>query len=140
MLIIFSDVRIGYNCKQRTINDFEVTMKLKLSETDAYRNDTDAQKGWYYQLPDVDGGHSVIYSEVTGDHGQRVIGPHPRIYYIFEGEGEFTVNKEVLNAVKGDVIIIPPFATYTYHATKPVLKLLLVMDLIDLTKLPPKKK
>jgi gentisate 1,2-dioxygenase len=112
---------------------------IKLSEKDAYRNDTAAQDGWYYQLPDVNTGTSVIYSEVTGDHGQRVIGPHPRIYYIFEGEGEFTINGEVTSAKPKDVIVIPPFATYSYHATKPVLKLLLVMDLIDLTKLPPKK-
>jgi quercetin dioxygenase-like cupin family protein len=115
-------------------------MKNKLSEKDAYRNDTVAQNAWYYQLPDVDGGRSVIYSEVTGDHGQRIIGPHPRIYYIFEGEGEFTINGEKMMAQKGDVIIIPPNSTYSYFATKPVLKLLLVMDLIDLAKLPPKKK
>jgi quercetin dioxygenase-like cupin family protein len=113
--------------------------KIKFSEKDAYRNDTTAQNAWYYQLPDVDGGRSVIYSEVTGDHGQRVIGPHPRIYYIFEGEGEFTINGEKMTAKKGDVLIIPPNATYSYFATKSVLKLLLVMDLIDLTKLPPKK-
>lgn len=112
---------------------------IKLSEKDAYRNNTSAQDGWYYQLPEVNEGTSVIYSEVTGDHGQRVIGPHPRIYYIFEGEGEFTINGEVASAKPKDVIVIPPFATYSYHATKPVLKLLLVMDLIDLTKLPPKK-
>ena len=112
----------------------------KIAQKDAYRHDTQAQKGWYYQFPDVEGGRSVIYSEVTGDHGQRVIGEKPRIYYIFAGEGEFTVNGETTIAVSGDVIIIPPFATYSYHATKPVLKLLLVMDLIDLDKLPPRKK
>lgn len=112
----------------------------KLSEKDAYRYDTDAQKGWYYQLPDLNNGTSVIYSEVTGDHGQRIIKDKPLIYFIFEGEGEFTINDEKTVVKKGDVIIIPPFATYSYFATKPVLKLLLVMDLIDLTKLPPRKK
>ena len=111
----------------------------KLSEKDAYVNNTPAQNAWYYQFPDVLNGISVIYSEVTGDHGQRVVGDHPRIYFIFEGEGEFTVNGEVTIVKSKDVIIIPPFATYSYHATNPVLKLLLVMDLIDLSKLPPKK-
>lgn len=111
----------------------------KLSEKDAYVNNTAAQDAWYYQLPDVNGGTSVIYSEVVGDHGQRVIGDHPRIYFIFEGEGEFIINGEVTIVKSKDVIIIPPFATYSYHATKPVLKLLLVMDLIDLSKLPSKK-
>lgn len=124
-------------CGMEKINTMTV---IKLSEQDAYRNDTTAQNAWYYQLPDVDGGRSVIYSEVTGDHGQRVIKEHPRIYFIFEGEGEFTVNGEIIIGKARDVIVIPPFATYSYHATKPVLKLLLVMDLIDLTKLPPKKK
>ena len=111
----------------------------KLTAQDAYTNNTEAQDAWYYQLPEINGGTSVIYSEVTGDHGQRVIGPHPRIYYIFEGEGEFTINGETTIGKPKDVFVIPPLATYTYHATKPVLKLLLVMDLIDLTKLPPKK-
>jgi len=114
-------------------------MKLKLSRKDAYENNTVAQNARYYQLPDVDGGRSVIYSEVTGDHGQRVIKDKPRIYYIFEGEGEFSVNNEKFIVESGDVVIIPPYATYSYHATKPVLKILLLMDLIDLAKLPPKK-
>ena len=112
----------------------------KISAQEAFQHETEALKGWYYQLPEVDGGRSVIYAEVTGDHGQRVIGNHPRIYFIFEGEGEFTVNGEKTIGKKGDVIVIPPLATYSYFATKPVLKLLLVMDLIDLAKLPPRKK
>lgn len=111
----------------------------KLTAEDAYVNNTDAQDAWYYQLPDINGGTSVIYSEVTGDHGQRIIGPHPRIYYIFEGEGEFIINGERTTAKSKNIIVVPPFATYSYHATKPVLKLLLLMDLIDLAKLPPKK-
>jgi quercetin dioxygenase-like cupin family protein len=113
---------------------------IKLTKQNAFRHDTEALKGWYYQLPDVNGGHSVIYAEVTGDHGQRVIKDKPRIYYIIEGEGEFTVNSDKTIVQPGDVIIIPPNSTYSYHATKPVLKLLLVMDLIDLSKLPPSKK
>jgi quercetin dioxygenase-like cupin family protein len=112
----------------------------KISKEKAHRHDTDAYEGWFYQFPDVDGGRSVIYAEVTGDHGQRIIGDKPRIYYIFEGEGEFTVNGDKTIARPGDVIIIPPRATYSYFATKPILKLLLVMDLIDLNKLPPQKK
>jgi quercetin dioxygenase-like cupin family protein len=112
---------------------------IKLTEKDAYINNTVAQDAWYYQLPDINGGTSVIYSEVTGDHGQRVVGDHPRIYYIFEGEGEFIVNGESTIAKPKDVVVIPPQATYSYHATKPVLKVMLIMDLIDLTKLPPKK-
>lgn len=111
----------------------------KITSKHAFFHETQALKGWYYQLPDVDGGRSVIYAEVTGDHGQRVIKEHARTYFIFDGEGEFTVNGEKTIAKKGDVIIIPPFATYSYFATKPVLKLLLIMDLIDLSKLPPSK-
>ena len=33
----------------------------------------------------------------------------------------------------------PPKIYHSYHATKPILKLLLTMDLLDLSKLPPKK-
>lgn len=76
---------------------------------------------------------------MIGDHGQRIIGEHPRIYYIFAGEAEFVVNGEKEKAKPGDVIVIPPYATYSYRATKPTVKLLLIMELLDLTKLPPKK-
>jgi len=110
----------------------------KISEREAFRYDTEAQKGWYYQLPDVEGGRSVIYSEVTGDHGQRIIGDHPRIYFIFEGEAQFVVNGETEIAKKGDVVVIPPHATYSYKAAKPPVKILLIMELLDLSKLPPK--
>jgi mannose-6-phosphate isomerase-like protein (cupin superfamily) len=109
----------------------------KLTINDAVRHDTAALKGWYYQLPEIEGGRSVIYAEVAGDHGERTIGDKPRIYFIIEGEGEFTVNGEKTAAVKGDLIVIPPLATYSYHAVKPILKLVLFMDLIDLGKLPP---
>jgi len=112
----------------------------KLSQNEAIRHETDALVGWYYQLPEIDGGRSVIYAEVTGDHGQRIVGDHPRIYFIIDGEGEFNVNGEVMAAIPGDVITIPTHATYGYHATKPVLKVLLTMDLLDLSKLPPSKK
>ncbi len=81
----------------------------------------------------------MIYAEVIGDHGQRTVNGHPRIYYVFEGEGEYTINGETTSVKQGDTIIIPPYATYSYRATKPVMKLLLVMDLIDLSKLPPRK-
>lgn len=114
---------------------------LKISQKDSFQHETNVLKGYYYQLPEVNGGQSVVYAEVTGDHGQRIIkDKKARIYYIIAGEGEFIVNGEKTLARKGDVIVIPPNGTYSYHATKPVLKLLLVMDLIDLTKLPPTKK
>lgn len=111
----------------------------KISQNEAVRHDTEALCGWYYQIPNFDGGRSVIYAEVTGDHGQRVIGDKSRFYFIIDGEGEFIINSEKTTVKKGDTIVIPPNSTYEYHATKPVLKLLLFMDLIDLSKLPAQK-
>ncbi|OGK17757.1 hypothetical protein A3F32_01250 [Candidatus Roizmanbacteria bacterium RIFCSPHIGHO2_12_FULL_42_10] len=111
----------------------------KISQKEAYKNETDAVKGWYYQLPDVDDGRSVIYAEVTGDHGQRKVGDKPRIYYIIAGKGEFIINEEFTMGMPGDVIVIPPHATYSYRATESILKVLMVMDLIDLTKLRKNK-
>lgn len=111
-----------------------------IHQPDAVKHEQNELTGWYYQLPEIEGGRSVIYAEVRGDHGTRIVGDHPRIYYIISGEGEFTVNGEIKILVPGDVVVIPPHATYGYHATKPVLKLLLVMDLIDLSKIPAKTK
>lgn len=112
----------------------------KLTKKNAFRHDTEALKGWYYQLPDFEGGRSVIYAEVTGDHGQRKVGERGRIYYIIDGEGVFSVNGEETEVQQGDVMIIPPYAQYGYRATKSILRLVLFMDMIDLTKLPSQKK
>jgi mannose-6-phosphate isomerase-like protein (cupin superfamily) len=114
-------------------------MVRKIKQIDAFKHDTEALKGWYYQLPELDGGRTVVYAEVTGDHGQRVIGKNPRIYFAIDGEGEFVINNEITIVTRGDVVVVPPFATYSYRATKLVFKLLLFMDLLDLGKLPPKK-
>ncbi len=108
----------------------------KISQNEAIRHDTEALNGWYYQIPDFDGGRSIIYAEVTGDHGKREIGDKPRFYFIIDGEGEFIINGEKTIVIKGDTVVIPPNSTYEYRATKPVLKLVLFMDMIDLSKLP----
>ena len=111
----------------------------KITQKEAFHLNTEALQGWYYQFPEIDNGRSIVYAEVTGDHGQRVVGDKPRFYYIIDGEGEFTVNGEKTIGRSGDVIVIPAKSTYSYHATKPTLKVILFMDLIDLSKLPPKK-
>jgi mannose-6-phosphate isomerase-like protein (cupin superfamily) len=86
-------------------------------------------------LPEVEGGRSVIYAEVSGAHGQSTIGARSRIYFILEGEGEYQINGEILSVKTGDVIVIPPQATYNFWPKTGTLKVLLYMELIDLTAL-----
>jgi mannose-6-phosphate isomerase-like protein (cupin superfamily) len=111
---------------------------IKLSRAEAFEHEQSGLVAWYYQFPEVGNGMTLIYAEVTGDHGQRRIGDDARIYYVIDGEGDCTVDGESTTMRQGDVIVIPPFGEYSYFATKPGLKLLLVMGPIDLTKLPSK--
>jgi quercetin dioxygenase-like cupin family protein len=109
---------------------------MKLSIKDVVYHERKNVKGWYYQLPNVNSGTSVIYAEVTGEHGERHIGDHPRIYYIIDGVGEYEINGEKIKVEKGDVVVIPPNAIYNFWAKSSVLKILLTMDLLDLSLLP----
>jgi quercetin dioxygenase-like cupin family protein len=109
---------------------------MKLSIKDSVYHERTGVKGWYYQLPEINNGTSVIYGEITGEHGERHVGNHPRIYYIIDGVGEYEINGEKINVEKGDVVVIPPKVTYNYWAKSAVLKILLTMDLLDLSLLP----
>lgn len=110
---------------------------IKLSRKDAKPYGRIGVRAFNYPLPDVNGGSSVIYAELTGEHGERTIGARARLYYILDGHGEFVVNGEKTSVVSGDVIVIPPNGVYNYWPTKnTILKCLLYMELLDITKLP----
>jgi len=111
----------------------------KIQKSESFEHSTSALTGWYYQLPNVEHGKTIVYAEVHGDHGQRTIGDVTRIYFIIEGHGEFIVNSDSTKVTSGDVVVIPPRATYSYHATRGILKLVLFMELLDINKLPKSK-
>lgn len=92
--------------------------------------------GRYYQFPDIASGTTVAYAEFTGEHGQRTIGDRPRIYYILDGEGELELNGTKTPIVKDDVVAIPPHTTYNLWPTTGTIKVVLFMELLDLSLLP----
>lgn len=90
----------------------------------------------YYQLPEINGGTTVAYAEFRGEHGQRTIGDRSRIYYILDGSAEFEVNGEKFLAEKDDTVAIPAHGTYNLWPKSDIVKVLLVMELLDVSKLP----
>ncbi|HXS15117.1 MAG TPA: cupin domain-containing protein [Candidatus Saccharimonadales bacterium] len=106
----------------------------KLAKANAIQHGREGVKGWYYQLPEINKGTTVAYAEFTDEHGERTIGERSRIYYILEGKGEFVVNGEKFSVEKGDLIPIPPLATYNLWPTKGPLKVLLYMEFLDFGK------
>lgn len=110
---------------------------IKLARKDAQPYGREGVSAFNYPFPDINGGSSVIYAELTGEHGERAIGDRARLDYILEGQGEFIVNGEKTTVETGDVIIIPPKGVYNYWPTQgTTLKCLLYMELLDITKLP----
>lgn len=110
---------------------------IKLSRKDAQPYGRKGVSAFNYPFPDVNGGSSVIYAELTGEHGERKIGDRARLYYILDGQGEFVVNGEKTPVEFGDVIVIPPNGVYNYWPiNNTTLKCLLCMELLDITKLP----
>lgn len=90
----------------------------------------------YYQFPDISGGTTVATATFTGPHGERTLGDHPRIYVVTEGKGDVIIDKQVTEVRAGDVIAIPPHATYDLTPKEGKLCVILFMELLDTSKLP----
>lgn len=73
---------------------------MKISKNQAIHHGREGVDGYYYQLPNIQGGTTVVYAEFTGEHGERKIGDKERIYYILDGEAEFEINGEKLKPEK----------------------------------------
>ena len=108
----------------------------KVSKSDAIFHERDGVAARYYQFPQINNGTTVAYAEFRGEHGQRTIGERSRIYYILEGQAEFMVNGEKFDAHAEDTVAIPAFATYNLWPTSQVVKVLLIMELLDIATLP----
>lgn len=108
----------------------------KVSRQKAIHYTREGVEAYYYQFPEIDGGTTVAYAEFIGEHGKRVSGDRARIYYVLEGKGEIEIGEEKFDMEKGDVIAIPPHTSYNLWPTEGVLKVVLHMDLLDISKLP----
>jgi len=105
---------------------------MKISSDQAIRQDWDQTKSWNYKLKHISPYQSVVYAEITNDHGEVKTNDIERIYYIIDGEGEFVIANEITPVRKGDVFTIPPHTTYNYHALpNSTLKIILMMELWD---------
>jgi mannose-6-phosphate isomerase-like protein (cupin superfamily) len=103
--------------------------KISRSQAQPYGNDV--VSAFNYGFPDVNGGTSIVYAELTNIHGEVSTDDRARIYYIIDGVGEFVVDGEQSSVKIGDVIPVPPNTTYNYWPTKGVLKCLLYMEYFD---------
>ena len=110
----------------------------KVSRKDAIYHTRDGVEAYYYQLPEIDDGTTVAYAEFTGEHGQRTSGDRARVYYVLDGSGEIELDGEKFAMEKGDVIAVPPHTTYNLWPNEGVLKVVLYLELLDISKLPLK--
>lgn len=109
---------------------------MVIKQADAVTHSRNGVFGRYYQLPDLGDGTTVAYAEFTGEHGERTIGQRSRIYYILSGSCEFMINEQKFLASEGDLVEVPPHATYNLWPKSEVLKVMLYMELLDVAKLP----
>lgn len=109
---------------------------MNIKQSDAVTHSRDGVFGRYYQLPNSNGGTTVAYAELTAEHGKRTIGDKPRLYYILSGSCEFMINEQEFLASEGDLVEVPPHATYNLWPKTEVLKVILYMELLDVAKLP----
>jgi mannose-6-phosphate isomerase-like protein (cupin superfamily) len=108
----------------------------KITKDQAIEHSRAGLVGKYYQLPEISGGTTFAYAIFTGEHGQRSIGERARIYYILKGQVKFMVNQEEFEATAGDLVTIPPQATYNLWPIGEAVEVILVSELLDLGNLP----
>jgi mannose-6-phosphate isomerase-like protein (cupin superfamily) len=106
---------------------------MKIAQKDAQGYGKAGLKAFNYPLPRINGGTSIVYAELTKEHGESTAEEKARIYYILDGEGEFVINGEEIKAGKGDVVVVPPQGIYNYWpVNNSTLKFLLSMEYFTL--------
>ena len=105
---------------------------MKITKTQAIRHDWDQTKSWNYKLRHLNPYQSIVYAEITNDHGEVHTNDAERIYYIVDGDGEFIISGAIIMVTKGDVFTVPAHTVYNYHSlSNSVLKVVLIMELWD---------
>lgn len=107
-----------------------------IKNDDAVKYSREGLNARYYQFPDINGGTTIAVAKFTGEHGERTIGDHSRIYFILEGSAKVVICGKEFIAEKGDTIAIPANGTYNLWPVGESVEVLLAMDLLDLDKLP----
>jgi mannose-6-phosphate isomerase-like protein (cupin superfamily) len=103
-----------------------------ITQPQAIREDWDQTKSWNYKLKHLSPYQSIVYAEITNDHGEVHTNDIERIYYIIDGAGEFVIGDEATKVEKGDVFTVPARTIYNYHSLpNQTLKVLLIMELWD---------
>jgi len=92
--------------------------------------------GYYYQLPNVNDGTTILFATFTGEHGERTIGNRSRIYFIRKGKAKFEINKEITEATEEDIVVVPAFGTYNFWPIGESVDVWVVMEYLDFDKLP----
>ena len=105
-------------------DNVDVKHKYKLKDAKAFG--WEGLKGWAYNDKEDFPNASAAYFEVTGSHGKIRTTKSDRVYYVIDGQGEFTIGDEVVPASKGDVVIVPVRIDYDYKAIDGTLKLFLI--------------
>lgn len=105
---------------------------IKIPKENAIVHGRKGLKARYYQLPEVLEGTTLATATFTGAHGESTIGDHPRIYFIVAGKGKFIINGETVPASSGDVVIIPPKATYNLFPIGKKIEIFLISELLSL--------
>lgn len=105
---------------------------MKISKSQARRQDWDEVKSWNYKLSSLSQQMSIVYAELEGVHGEVKTNKVERVYYILDGEGEFSIDGKTVSVSKEDVITVPPNTIYDYKQSgDKLLKVLLFMELWD---------
>ena len=99
---------------------------MKFSQDDSYKFGWDGLKGWAISSRKDFDIASAAYFEVTRSHGLVKSKTSNRVYYILEGEGEFSIDGKIENVKARDVVIVPKNTPYDYRALSEVMKLFLV--------------
>ena len=88
---------------------------MKFTLQNAKQFGWDGIRGFEYSNKSDFSNVSIAYAEITGWHGKIKNIKSDRVYIIFDGEGEFILNDEIISVQKMDAVIVPKNTPYDYH-------------------------
>lgn len=89
-------------------------VRIGLNQTEHF--DREGFSGNIYVSKEAQQGFMALRVEVHGRHPRkRILEDNTRSYFVAEGEGTFTINKETHQVLPGDLYVIPAGGEYEYE-------------------------
>lgn len=87
----------------------------KISKEDTEQFEREGFSGSIYVNSNENAGYNALLIDVDGKHPRKRMIDTTRVYFVINGNGQFSIGDEVSEVQEGDAYIIPPGHEYSYE-------------------------